>query len=159
MFRLPQICKIIVVKSAKLSSALFFVVQSYVCLYVPPWWQSHLSPLYDVLDHTSHMFSESWWRLFPVTFCPLTNSPINYKTHPPSMKISPHDTNQICACRLLFSTLMTTHPLPSESWHSEFRTVVRGLVTICVICLICHNGHCYGHCQCQVSRVAFVCQE
>ena len=34
---------------------------SLVCLSVRPsaWWHLHLSPLYDVLDHTNHIFSES----------------------------------------------------------------------------------------------------
>ena len=33
-----------------------------VCLFVrPAWLQLHLSPLYDVLDHTNHTFSESYW--------------------------------------------------------------------------------------------------
>ena len=57
------------------------------------------------------------------------------------MTISPHDTNQICSCRLLFSIPMTTYPLPSKSWHSEFRTVVQGLVCLFVCFLPYNIGH------------------
>ena len=32
---------------------------------------------------------------------------------------------------------MTTSPLPSKSWHSEFRTVVQGLVFYCIFYCIC----------------------
>ena len=59
-----------------------------------------------------------------------TYYPTHYPTqNPPHTTISPHDTNQICSCRLLFSIPMTTYPLPSKSWHSEFHTVVQGLVS------------------------------
>ena len=84
---------------------------------------------------------------YPVTHCPLTHHPhrptIPTKpTHnPPHMTISPHDTNQICSCRLLFSIPMTTYPLPSKSWHSEFRTVVQGLVCLFVCFLPYNIGH------------------
>ena len=57
------------------------------------------------------------------------------------MTISPHDTNQICSCRLPFSIPMITHPLPSKSWHSEFRTVVQGLVCLFVCFLPYNIGH------------------
>ena len=91
-----------------------------------------ISPLYDVLHYTNHIFSEIWWHL--LSNDPLTNHPHRpyhtHKTHlnPPHMTIFPHDTNQICLCRLLFNIPMTTHPLPPKSWHSEFRTIVQGLV-------------------------------
>ena len=42
-----------------LSSSIFTCL--FVCLVVRPsaWWHLHLSPLYDVRDHTNHIFSES----------------------------------------------------------------------------------------------------
>ena len=35
----------------------------------PAWWHLLSSPLYDVLDHTNHIFSESWWH-------PLSSNPL-----------------------------------------------------------------------------------
>ena len=63
--------------------------------------------------------------------------PTKLTHNPPHMTISPHDTNQICSCRLLFSIPMTT----SKSWHSEFRTVVQGLVWLFVCFLPYNIGH------------------
>ena len=42
-----------------LSSSIFPCL--FVCLFVPPRWHLHLSPLYDGLDHSNHTFSESSW--------------------------------------------------------------------------------------------------
>ena len=61
---MPKICfshdiaKLSLPTAQRLSSSIFH------CLFVvvrPAWWHLLLSPLYDVLDHTNHTFSERWW--------------------------------------------------------------------------------------------------
>ena len=94
----------------------------------------HFSTLWCSTLYKPYIF---WKLMTPIIQWLSAHSPIAHTdptiptnpTHNPfHMKISPHDTNQIWSCCLLFSIPMTTHPLPSKSWHSEFRTVVQGLV-------------------------------
>ena len=53
-----------------------------------PWWHLHLSPPYDVLDHASHIFSESssCWQPVPPCSEPVTPSTNQY--HPLLTKYS-----------------------------------------------------------------------
>ena len=69
-------------------------------LVIPHRWRLHISPLYDVLDHTNQIFSESLWH--PLSTDSLTTHPSPTQTH---------QTHQ-------------THPEPSRPdhfstlWHS-----------------------------------------
>ena len=56
-----------------------YLCLSFVCLSVPHRWHLHLSPLYDVLDQTNQIFSESKW--LPLSTDPLTTYPSPTQTH------------------------------------------------------------------------------
>ena len=43
------------------------------------WWHPTLSPLYDLLDHTNQIFSESLWH--PLSTDPPTTRPLHFLTH------------------------------------------------------------------------------
>ena len=43
------------------------------------WWHPTLSPLYDLLDHTNQIFSESLWH--PLSTDPPTTRPFHFLTH------------------------------------------------------------------------------
>ena len=69
-------CETQLLTDQKLSSPIFACC---CLLFVPHRWHLHLSPLYDVLDHTNHTFSESLW--LPLSTDPLTTHPSPTQTH------------------------------------------------------------------------------
>ena len=69
-------CETQLLTDQKLSSSIFPCCCSFVR---PDRWHLHFSPLYDVLDHTNHTFSESLW--LPLSTDPLTTHPSPTQTH------------------------------------------------------------------------------
>ena len=74
-FKRIENCETQLLTDQKLSSPIF------TCCLVgcPDRWHIHLSPLFDVLDHTNHTFSESLWH--PLYTDPLTTHPSPTQTH------------------------------------------------------------------------------
>ena len=77
LFRSPKnrIAKLSLPTAQKLSSPIFPCLSLFVVVRrCPAWWHLPLSPLYDVLDHTNHKFSESSWHPLSTDHSIITNT-------------------------------------------------------------------------------------